>query len=435
MKLLIYGFIALFAAVGLALLAQQDPGYVLIARGQTTIESSLTVFLILLVSGFLAAYIALRLVVRAWGMPRRLQRWRQVRRWRRARRATNRGLIELAEGDWSEAEKILIRTAPSSEMPLINYLSAARAAQKLNAPDRRDRYLSLAHGSMAGADTAVALTQAELQLAHGQLEQALATLMHLHSIAPTHPYVLYLLMRLYEQLKSWGDLATLLPALRKYQVVDETTLEHLTHTVHRELLAIAARSGNVARLEEAWEKLPRELRRDPELVESYTRHLLRLGQAARAEGLLRDVLKRQWHEPLVYLYGMIEGADTARQLNQAEHWLKEYGRSAVLLLTLGRLCVRHKLWGKARSYFEASLGVEPRPETYRELGTLLNRLGEDEEAVACCRKGLALAVEDCLCDTLMPVRVDNPGTAAATISGMPGRDAAQSLAYSKASEK
>lgn len=430
MKLLIYGFLALFAAVGLALVAQQDPGYVLIARGQTTVETSLSLFLILLVAGFIATYAVLRLAIRTWGMPRRLRRWRQVRRWRQARKATNRGLIELAEGDWAEAEKILIRTAPSSEMPLINYLSAARAAQKLNAPERRDRYLSLAHGSMAGADTAVALTQAELQLTHGQLEQALATLMHLRSIVPNHPYVLHLLMRLYERLKSWGDLAELLPALRKHHVLEATMLEALSHTVHRELLAIAANSGSVPRLEEAWGKLPRDLRREPELVEDYARALLRLREGERAEAVLREALKRQWHEPLVYLYGLTESADTGKQLGVAEHWLKEHGRNAILLLTLGRLCVRHKLWGKARTYFESSLGTDPCPETYRELGALLASLGEDEAAAACCRKGLALAVKDCLCEELLPERIE---ARLANPVEVPGK--VQSLAYSKASEK
>ncbi len=429
MKLLIYAFIVLFVAVSLALLAQQDPGYVLIARGQTTVETSLSLFLILLVGGFVLMYFALRIVVRAWGLPRRLQRWRQVRRWRRARQLTNQGLIELAEGDWAEAEKRLSRSAPNSEMPLINYLSAARAAQKLSAPERRDHYLSLAHRSMAGTDTAVALTQAELQLTHGQLEQALATLMHLRASVPAHPYVLYLLMRLYERLKSWGDLVDLLPALRKHQAVDGATLDQLTRTVHRETLTLAARSGNAARLDEVWETLSRELRRDPLLVEDYARDLLRVGQPARAEAVLRETLKRQWCEPLVYLYGLSESADTGKQLSQAEQWLKEHGRSAELLLTLGRLCVRHKLWGKARTYFEASLGVEPRPETYRELGTLLDRLGEEAAAVEYCRKGLALAVQECLCDALLPVHdeglVDPESSAQGT----------QSLAYSKASEK
>mgnify|MGYP000727120986 CR=1 FL=1 len=47
------------------------------------------------------------------------------------------------------------------------------------------------------------MTQAELQLADQQLEQALATLKHLRSVAPKHTYVLRLLRRLYEQLGDY----------------------------------------------------------------------------------------------------------------------------------------------------------------------------------------------------------------------------------------
>ena len=65
----------------------------------------------------------------------------------------------------------------------------------------------------------------------------------------------------------------------------------------------------------------------------------------------------------------------------------------MLLLTLGRLCVRNRLWGKARIYFESSIGVEPRAETYFELANLLDELGEFGPAREQYRTGLAKAVE------------------------------------------
>jgi len=49
------------------------------------------------------------------------------------------------------------------------------------------------------------------------------------------------------------------------------------------------------------------------------------------------------------------------------------------------------LWGKARSYLDASIGITPRVDSYRELAELLELLGEDEAAMACYRDGLRLA--------------------------------------------
>jgi len=60
-------------------------------------------------------------------------------------------------------------------------------------------------------------------------------------------------------------------------------------------------------------------------------------------------------------------------------------------LVLGRLCLRSRLWGKARSYLETSIGVQPSPEAYQELGLLLEQMGELEQAMVHYRAGLELA--------------------------------------------
>ena len=62
---------------------------------------------------------------------------------------------------------------------------------------------------------------------------------------------------------------------------------------------------------------------------------------------------------LLAIYSECLGADVRQQLERAENWLAQHPRDAVLLLTLGRLCAHQGLWGKARSYLEASLSIEP----------------------------------------------------------------------------
>jgi HemY protein len=48
----------------------------------------------------------------------------------------------------------------------------------------------------------------------------------------------------------------------------------------------------------------------------------------------------------------------------------------VLLLSLGRLCRAQKLWGKARSFLEASLATLPTHAGHLELACLLEELDE-----------------------------------------------------------
>lgn len=394
MKWLFGTLLILALAVIAGLWAYQDSGYVLIARGYKTVELSLSLFIVLAVSGFFLLYFALRLAINSWNMPATFRAWRARRRRQRARRDMDRGLIELAQGNWSQAERYLLRHARDSDIPLLNYLSAARAAQKQNAPQRRDDYLSLAHQSMQGAAFAVQLTQAELQLVHGQLEQSLATLMHLHSTAPKHPHVLSLLARIYQLLRSWDDLRKLLPDLRKQNVLNASDLQQLEQLVYRELLTQATQRGKLDSLRDSWQDMPRHLRQDLDLIRHYVRCLLILEAKADAEQLLRDVLKKQWDTDLVYIYGLIEAASAERQLSAAESWLKGHENNPVLLLTLGRLCKRNRLWGKARSYLNASIGIKPHSDAYRELGQLLESLNERSEAAECYHQALLLAAEE-----------------------------------------
>ena len=77
-----------------------------------------------------------------------------------------------------------------------------------------------------------------------------------------------------------------------------------------------------------------------------------------------------------------------------EGWLKQYGEEPELLLVAGRLCLRNRLWGRARSYFEASQKNQSRPDALLELGRLFEEINEKEEARSAYRQGLELRGND-----------------------------------------
>lgn len=379
-------------AIAVAVLWQSEYGYVLITSGQWTFENSLTGAAAVALLPLAGLYILIRLVLKLFRLPRDVRRYRHRRSAERVRRNIINGLIELVEGHWQKAEQMLLKDIENSDTPLLNYLLAARAAQQQDANQRRDEYLKRAHESTPRADVAVGLTQAELQLAHGQTEQALATLTRLRELAPRHPYVLKLLSRLYGQVNEWEKLAALLPELRKRRIVTGEKLLTLERTTYTNFLRFVARSGAVFNLEEQWRVLPRRYRNDPEIFAVFIDCLIEAGNPAAAERHLRAFLNKHWDDALVRRYGQIELPDTSRQLDHAEGWLKDHGRNAMLLLTLARLCGRLRLWGKSRVYYESSLAVHPTSAAYAELAELLESLGEKDSAYDCLRKGMALAL-------------------------------------------
>ncbi len=389
MKLLLLTLTALIGAVVLTQLLRADPGYVLLTYGGWSLETSLAVAALALI----LLYAVVALLLRLGRAPLRLREWEQRRVRRRARRALTQGLLSLAEGRWSQAERELLREADHSETPLLNYLSAARAAQQQGEHERRDHYLRLAHLSLPTAEVAVGLTQAELQLDHHQHEQALATLVHLHDLAPHHNHLLKLLRVLYQRLNDWEKLLGLLPELRRRRIEPTEELDELELQAHRGLLLQKARQAEAPALAEHWKDVPKKLRCHPLMLDAYSAALVGLGETDAAERLLRESLEKCWAADLVQRYGELSVQDCAAQLSTAEGWLPKHDHDAALLFCLGRLCLRNRLWGKARSYFEASLGIGGplRPWVYRELGQLLDQMNEPEAAQDCYRKGLQLS--------------------------------------------
>lgn len=388
---LLASLVALMLGIMAAVAVLKDNGYILIGYDAWTVESSLALFILLNMILFGVLYAVIRFLVRLWKTPTDIKTWHHHRQLRLARKSLTQGLLQMAEGDWKGAEKRLLKHAANAETPLLNYLAAARAAQLQGAHERRDSYLQLAHESMPSADVAVGLTQAELQLAHQQLEQALATLNHLKNIAPKHIYVLKLLSELYQQLDDWKQLKALLPELKKRKACNPDELEKLETRVHQYSLQQGA-ARDIIGLEHAWKQIPRAQRRNSTLVIDYARHLLSLDENDKAIHAVDQHIKQQqensWNEDLLGLFGNINAEDASAQLSVAEKWLKFQPGNAALLFMLGRLSLKAKLWGKARSYLESSLDILPTSHAFHELGNLLDQMGENDLASDCYKKGL-----------------------------------------------
>lgn len=396
-RIFILALIALLVGVGVVALIQTDPGYILVSYGNYTLETSLWVGLVLLTLFLLLVYGAARLVLKLVEGQHFLASWLGTRKVRRSARYTTRGMISFIEGNWDRARRQLLRGVEDNDAPLVNYLVAARASHYLEEQDKAREYLGAAERADSDAGLAVALTRAELQLDAGQFEQAATTLAPARSNAGRHPHVLELLQRAYRGLEDWGSLLALVPELRKYRVLPDSELQQLERDAGLQLLQRSASRGEGTpgkRLDAAWQQVPPRLRQDPALAQAHARLLLEQGAHAAAEKTIARALKQAWDPQLVELYGLVEAGNPQRQLEQAESWLADHPEDPGLLLCLGRLSARDKLWGKARDYFESSYRLERRPETCAELGRLLVALGEPKVAAAYFREGLLLSETD-----------------------------------------
>lgn len=384
-------FLILLGSVLLGIQLNNDPGYVLIGVNHWTLETTLWVAVFSLLLFFIIIYSLLQLLNKIARTPRAIQRWNARRLSQKAQAITRQGLIEYSEGYWKKAKNHLIQALPNTDTPLLNYLTAARAAQKMGDSPLRDHYLREAQQSMPEAKIAVELTQAQLQLANQQWEQALATLRHLQDLAPRHPYVLKLLMKLYDQVRDWPQLIALLPHLKKHQVVASEEFQALQLNTYLQAMIDLEKQNQPEAVISFFKNLPKNLANEPAIISEYVSFLLKSFNYTAAEGLLRRLLRKGFNHKLIELYSAIPS--TPQNLAFAESLLKKNPHAASLLVCLGRFSIAEHLWGKAKQYLEQAIELEPSSGAYNELGKLYESLNEPGLACENYKEGLRIALK------------------------------------------
>lgn len=389
-RLLLAFFVFVLLGILVSLVFRDHPGYLLISFRGWQIETSLLFALAVVVVGLWVLVMLWRILAAIVFAPRTVRSFFGRRRRHQAHRALASGLEHMAEARWSLAESDLQANAADSDAPGLNHLLAARAAQRQHHLAARDRYLARAAASDSVSELAVLLTQAELQMAAGQRAEAGVTLARLCEIEPRHPWVLRLLAEHAMVGGDHGRIHELLPELQRHAALEPERIETMAVAAHCHALSQAS---NIGGLTGTWRQVPRELRRQPDLVAHYVHCLRALGAEDEAANVIRNALKKQWSGQLALLFGELECSDRKAQLVTVEEWINRYGRERELLLVAGRMCLRSRLWGRARSYFEASQADDrPRPDALLELGHLFESIEQPDEARAAYRQGLELSV-------------------------------------------
>jgi HemY protein len=393
MRFVIYSIIVLLVAGGLAIVSQQDPGYLMISFRGWTIETSAIVAIAAVLITFLVLYFAFRILISTGLMPKRVRRWHREHSDNNSRKSLAHGILELQMGKWSKAEKLLLRGMRNEDLAPLAYMGAARAAQSLGANDRRDSYLDHARLQTPKSILAITIAQAQIQAEGGHDKEAINTLAKLSVSQQNNPYVLKLQSQLYTNIKDWPALVSLLPLMRRYSALPQHEYDNTEHLAYSGLISHVAHNKDSQALLETWKEMPKRLHKKEDLIADITCSLINSNQSNEAEKILFKSLNKNWSDRLIYIYGLLDG-NAEINLNRACNWLPEHKDSPALLLSLGRLAMRSHQWQNARKYFEESIKILPNSETYQELGNLLVFLNEEPQALECYRRGLSLTSDN-----------------------------------------
>lgn len=385
--------LALALGAAAAYYLRAENGYVMVNYGPWILETSVLGFIVGGTLLFFSLYFGARLLLATVRLPVTLKEFMVVRRERRAQQSFEFGLQKMLEGQWQRAEVELVRRAADHHAPELNYLLAARAAQLGGAAARRDHYLELAERQNQANSVAAQIVRAELQLQRKDYASARAVLEELHRREPKNPYVIELLATAYSRSEEWDALRQLLSKPDNHGALPAERALRLQARALRELLARAAQEARRDTLKSLWDGAPAALRNHAKVRLAYVQGLSRLGADAEAAAQITQGLEREWNAPLAAQYGDLAGIDGISQLASVEQWLRQHGETPELLLSAGKVCMRSQLWGKARSYLDASLRLQAAPETYHALARLAAETKNIEEANRFYKMGLELAAK------------------------------------------
>ncbi|MBM3117667.1 heme biosynthesis HemY N-terminal domain-containing protein [Jeongeupia naejangsanensis] len=388
--------IALFAlAVGLTLFAQFNTGYALLFVPPWRIEISLNVFIVGILVLVAALYLLARVVAELGGLPDRVKAYR-LRKARDASVQLERDArIAFFEGRYQRAERLAgeaFTASRETEAFAVNGILAARAAHLMRDFAKRDQYFVRLRERLGPRHLALAMTMAELYLDERRNQDAELALAEARSISPKLTAMLKLELRLRQREDNADAIVKLVDQLAKSDALDAGQAQAIRLQAYQNVLHRQPKTPR--ELRDWWNKLPAIDRCAPTLVAALADAYAAQGEPAAARDAIEAALAQNWSSELAERYGTLglEGDALASQLQQAENWLKQHPNDPQLLLTLGRLCTARALWGKAQTYFEASIAVAPSALAHTELAALLERLDRPDEANRHYRASLALAV-------------------------------------------
>jgi HemY protein len=387
MRLLLWLVALMAAAIGIAVSAEYNPGNVVFFYPPHRIDMSLNLFVVLAAILFIFVYGLLRALRATVAMPAKVAAYRQRKRERDGNKGLRDALKALFEGRFGHAEKAAMRAAELPENAGLAALIGARAAHRMRQSSRRDNWLAGVVNDNS-LKTARLMTITELLVDDHQPEAALDAVAELTASGQRHIHALQWSLKAHQQAKNWPEVLRLVRSLDKHKALHPALSSRLRELAYEAMLSDSSHDAESIR--RVWSTVPTADRIKPYIAARAAAALNARGLHDEARATAEDALAVEWDDRVMRAYrDAAASAGSPALLAQIEHcesWLKQRPTDAELALTLGSLCLKQKLWGKAQRYLEQALSDASEARMVREahlkLAQMHEALGQQEEAAA-----------------------------------------------------
>lgn len=376
--------IVLFAvAVGLAIAAGSYSGNVYVVVEQTMLRINLHAFILGLIALVVVLYLLVRLIAGILNVPGRMQRFGVARKGRQAATALNNAGLAFFEGKFQKAEQEAAKVLANKEAGdnrTLALMLGAHAADQMDDTALRDRYLQDIESLPAKQQLSRYLLLAESALTRRDYPAAEN---HLAAAAQINPS-LTRLVRL--QLRYAFDKGNALEVLDKADklvkagAISDYEAEQYQNWAYHRLLALASDHNG---LKVCLKRIPEHLKTG-ELCIAIAEKYERLGLYGHAvkwvEKYYPHTQQAELLETFVQSVRFLNDKEQRKAIDLADGWLQAHPNNAKLLMYLGELAYGKQLWGKAQTYLEASLAIDPSMSARLALAKVFDETEQPEKA-------------------------------------------------------
>ncbi|TIC86000.1 heme biosynthesis HemY N-terminal domain-containing protein [Crenobacter intestini] len=390
----IVGLFALAVLLGLA--ATVNNGYAILFFPPYRLEVSFNLMIISVFVLIAVAHALLRLLSLAVRLPEEVRQFQRQKKLKASRHALREAALSFFEGRYQKAEREAARAMEDEfavENRALALLISARSAAQTQDKARRDACLERLGELPERLQLARHMLEAELRYEDRDTLAALSAVERARALSPNLTSALRLELKIRLQLGQPEAVLQLTEKLLKADALDASQARRYRVAAYRQQLAALVDGESLLRW---WGKVPQVERGNDELLLEVAERLSALGEADRAASLLAERIPDSEDTALVQALARFAPAlsDERRKglLRDAEAWLRDRPRDAALLFALGSLAQTQQLWGKAQSYYEASLSVAPSLQATAALAALLESLDKPEAAERYRQQALQMAL-------------------------------------------
>jgi HemY protein len=356
------GLVALFgiaALIAAAVFLADHPGRVEIVWQGWLIETSVGVLAAAASLALVLVIAIVRLLGLILGAPRRFVRSRRERRRRAGYRALTQGMLAVAAGDRTEAQRHAHKADLLLADPPLTLLLSAQAAQLDGDTAAAKKFYT----AMLERPETEFLGLREL-IAEAVREGDAATALHLaeraRKLRPTTPWVIERLFELQVRERRWEAARDTLAEAEKRHVVPRVRAGHHRGVILHELSLAAAGEG---RRQQALQLAARAVPLTPDLPTPAAHHARLLLQEGRARQAAKAV-ERAWqtlpHPELARAWRAIHAEEPPLgRVKCFERLVAQNPAARESHLAQAEAALDAQLWGEARRHLDAALAAPP----------------------------------------------------------------------------